>query len=129
MFRLFLSGILWHYTKAYKEIFILWKRSLWFVFHLFSISDLTRTLFLPWQQLGERYQGGFHLGKWLESLAVNMLMRLVGIIVRSFVIVIGLCITLIVCIAFVAVYILWTCVPFILVFLFITSLRLLLSAQ
>ena len=129
MFRLFLSGILWHYTKAYKEIFILFKRSIWFVFHLFSIKDLTRTLFLPWQQLGERYQGGFHLGRWFESLVVNTLMRIVGFVVKAFVILTGLLIALLVCFIYVGVFAAWTLIPLILVFLFITALRLILDVK
>lgn len=127
MIRLFISGILWHYTRAYVEILTLFKRSLWFVAHLFSIKDLLRTLFSPWQQLKERYEGGFHLGKWFESVAVNILMRLVGFFVRTLVIILGLISLLVVSVIWIAVFVFWTFIPFILVFLFITGFKLLFS--
>lgn len=129
MFQLLLSGIHWHYTKAYKEIFILYKRFSGFIFHLFSIKDLLRTLFLPWQQLGERYQGGFHMKALFESLILNLLMRVVGFFVRVFVILIGCILSIILSVLFLIIIVFWTFIPFILIFLFITALKLLLTQR
>lgn len=124
MLQLFFSGIIWHYTKAYKEIFTLLCNTVWFLFHLFSIKDLIRTLFAPWQRLGERYRGGFHIGEWFASVAINVLMRGVGFFARSIVILIGLCCVVFTVVVFGAVFVVWTLIPVILVFLFVSSIKL-----
>jgi hypothetical protein len=129
MLQLFLSGILWHYTKAYKEIYILTKNVIWFFFHLFSIKDLLKTLFYPWQKMGEQYQGGFHLSEWFSSKIINILMRCVGFLVRTLMIIIGLtCVCFAILVAC-GVFVVWTAIPFILVFLFISSIRLFLQTK
>jgi len=124
MLRLFWSGIFWHYTTAYKEIVLLCKNYIWFILHLFSIRDLSKTLFLPWQRLGERYQGGFNIGAWFSTFVINTLMRVLGFVARLFVILTGLVCACIVSVLSVIFIVVWTAIPFLMVFLFITSFRL-----
>jgi len=127
MLQLFSSGIVWHYSGAYKELFILCRNFIWFLSHLFSIKDLLKTLIYPWQRLGEQYRGGFHISEWFQSFILNTLMRIVGLVVRLFVILTGLLCILLAVMLSVLLFIIWTFIPLILVFLFITSIRLFLS--
>jgi len=124
MIRLFWSGISWHYTVAYKEVLGLCQNFIWFTLHLFSVKDLSKTLFYPWQRLGERYQGGFDISAWFSTFVINTLMRLVGFLVRLFVIIVGLFCTFIVCVLSVVLIVVWTLIPILLVFLLINSFRL-----
>lgn len=124
MLRFCFSYIFWHYTKAYKEIFVLSKNFIWFVFHLFSIKELFTTFFQPWQRLGERYQGGFDISKWFEVKAVNTLMRLVGMFIRFVMIFIGLLSLLAITILAILTLLVWTLLPLIVIFLFVSSIKL-----
>jgi hypothetical protein len=128
MLKLFWSGIIWHYSIAYKELFLLCRNFIWFIGHIFSIRDLSKTLFYPWQRLGEKYQGGLlHPAEWLSSFVINTMMRGVGLIVRLSVISIGLVCILFVILLCILMIAIWTVLPMLLVFLFITSIRLLLQ--
>ncbi len=129
MLKLFLSGIIWHYTKAYVEIIRLFRDFIWFILHLFSVKDLSRTIFYPWQRLGEPYQGGFNISAWFSAFVVNTLMRLVGFVVKSFVILIGISLAILVGLISIVFIVFWTIVPIFLVFLFVTSIRLFVHLQ
>ncbi len=80
----------WHYTRAPKEYIGVWVNFMWFVLHVFSIPILLRTLFDPFQRLGEKYNGGLHLDKLAEVIIVSLIMRIVGFGIRSILILIGL---------------------------------------
>lgn len=127
MIRFSISYFFWHYTKAYKELFLLTRNILWFVLHLFSIRELLQTFFQPWQRLGERYRGGFNVSAWFESFVVNMIMRLVGIAIRTIMIVLGVGSFLFVLGASVVLFFVWTLLPLILLFLFVTTIKLFLA--
>ena len=60
------------------------------ILHFFSISTLLGTLFSPWKRLKEDYKKGLDIAEFFTSLAVNILMRILGAIMRSVVILVGL---------------------------------------
>lgn len=80
--------ILWHYTKSWTDVFRVISNYLWFVSNYFSISLLSRTLFAPWHRLsisgGKGQEDGF-----FSAVILNTVMRLVGFLIRSITIVIG----------------------------------------
>ncbi len=78
----------WHYTKAFGEIFGLWRNILWFIKEFFSFSLLLKTFFSPWKRLHEKGSGG--IGGFFEGLIVTTIMRIIGMGMRTIVIVIGL---------------------------------------
>ena len=80
----------WHYTRAPREYLSLWVNFMWFVLHVFSIPILLRTLFDPFQRLGEEYGGGLHLDKLAEVIIVGLIMRIVGFGIRTTLIIVGL---------------------------------------
>ena len=79
----------WHYSQSLADYLRLWARSAWFVTHVFSMPLLLATLFSPWRRLSEHYPRRLDLAEWGEALIVNLLMRLVGFVVRVFVLVFG----------------------------------------
>ena len=79
-----LHYLYWHYLLAWRDGWQIYRDFLWFVGHFFSLKTLLRTWLQPWRRLGEPYQGSFDLTAWLSTLIVNLLMRLVGLIVRTF---------------------------------------------
>lgn len=105
--------ISWHYTRAIRDIVEHSKDFLWFFWNLFSIPELLRTFFAPFERLGQTAPKRFDPQKMLEALATNMVMRVIGMVVRGFFIAVGLtalvCV-LLVCVAFVCI---WIVLPFI----------------
>ncbi len=73
----------WHYTDAVVDITYLIRNFLWAVGHMFSVKEVLLTLFSPWKRLKE--EGSTLIkdpGRYLEDAVVNLIMRIVGAIVR-----------------------------------------------
>jgi len=121
-FVIFPYYLAWHYTNAIKDFFGIWGNMIWFTYQYFSIPILLRTLFSPFKRLKEYSKGGLDMGSFLESLAVNLIMRIVGFILRSMVIAIGLTVLIFSIIIGIAVFFLWLVLPFLIVFLLVTGL-------
>jgi hypothetical protein len=70
----------WHYGRAILESLSLWRLGFRFVTRLCAVPLHLRTLFAPFERLGEEVAGG--LGDRFESFLVNSVMRLVGFAAR-----------------------------------------------
>ena len=73
----------WHYSLALAAWWRIYGNLLWFLYHFFSLPIIIRTLFAPWRRLAEPYPKGFNPAATAETLVVNGLMRLIGLIIRS----------------------------------------------
>ncbi|HBM45944.1 MAG: hypothetical protein UT05_C0001G0079 [Parcubacteria group bacterium GW2011_GWF2_38_76] len=82
----FLRYVVWHYTRAIKDLFTIWINFIWFTFNFFSIPLLLKTFFSPWKRLGEERKGFFDV----TFIIIDTIMRLFGIFLRSITIIIGL---------------------------------------
>lgn len=118
----------WHYGHAFVDMFHIWMNFFWFVFNFFSISTLIDTFFDPWKRMGEDYPKGFDIMGVISTLVVNLLMRVVGIMVRLIVLGIGLAFAFIILVAGIAVGILWALMPVAFVALVILALHLIFYA-
>ena len=108
---------LWHYTKAFRNIWGIWTNFLWFTYNFFSLPILVRTLFLPWQRLDEEYKKGFDVKEFSETLVVNSLMRIVGIFMRLTVILVGSLALVSVAFLGIGAFLLWVLLPLVIIFL------------
>ncbi len=108
----------WHYTQGIVEL----SKNIWnfivFEFHFFSVKDLLFTLFSPFQKLKEDYgNSAIDFERILSSLVVNIIMRIIGFVIRSIILTIaGVCI-LISCILFPLILLIWVLLPFLLLVL------------
>jgi len=115
--------ISWHYTLAIKNILNIWKNFLWFIFNFFSIPTLLKTFFAPFQRLQERYRGGLDIEDLLSTVFINTLMRIVGMIFRSILIVLGLISYLAMVVVGVSFLLIWILLPAFLIALLIVSFK------
>jgi len=113
--QLLVSYFVWHYTRAYKQIFVVWKNYTRYVMQMFSIVLLLRTLFAPWKRMVDVYQGGFHPEAFFAGLLINTLSRFVGLVIRVPLIILGVLLSALLCVALILFYIYWTLFPVILV--------------
>jgi hypothetical protein len=81
--------IRWHYSRALQSIIDIMSNIVWFLWHFFSIGILLETFFSPWQRLHEDRKQGLHIGSYLSTFALNVVMRFVGIVIRSLFILVG----------------------------------------
>lgn len=117
----------WHYTTAIADLVRNYFNLVTWLKNFFSLNHLTRNLFAPWKRLGEEYPGRFDIQVFLTALVVNTLMRLVGFIIRLFLLEIGLMAVMASVLVFVVVLFVWLTMPVILIFLLVFSYKLLLA--
>lgn len=112
--------IAWHYSRGITSYLGRWRDFLWFGWNFFSIGILFKTLLTPFERLGEKSKK-FDPEKMLEALATTLIMRVVGLVVRSFFIALGL-LSLLAMIIFGALgFLLWLSLPFVLLAMLITG--------
>lgn len=118
MYRLIPYYFLWHYTLGIKDYILVARRFLKSISIIFSLSLMFRTFFEPFERLGERYHRG-NISAFFETFVVNTLMRMVGMVVRFCVIIIGLTLWIfaaVFCLAGVLVWIMLPIIPVILLY-------------
>ena len=86
----FFGYLKWHYGKALITTFSLWKNILFFLLNFFSIKSLLANFFTPWKRLADTYPKKFDLKIYFFTFIANTIMRIVGMILRAIIIIIGL---------------------------------------
>jgi hypothetical protein len=118
-----LGGYLkWHYSKAISSLSNIWKNFLYFVFHYFSIGLLFKNFFDPWKRMADTYPKSFSFKGYLFSFLTNSIVRIVGMIMRTFLIIIGLTSYIILGLFYPIVFVIWLLSPFIIIYLIATGL-------
>jgi len=118
---------IWHYTRALTELATTGATLIWFVGHFFSIGTLIRTFFSPWKRMAEAYPSIIDIGPFIETFIVNTLMRAVGMITRTVLILIGLIALFISSLLYMLAFIVWILAPLILVWMIGSGIYLLFS--
>ena len=113
IFSLFLFWYIW-----YVPISILrgWKNFLKFGLNYFSIPRLVKTLFSPWRKYAWAYPRGFSFWQYFESLISNLIFRILGAILRSVLIVVGIISELFIIVIGFLVFLGWIILPILLIF-------------
>jgi hypothetical protein len=81
---------IWHYARACKEWFHVWGNLLWFVAHFFSLSQMARSWLSPWKRMTEPRKKAWDIEEWLSAFFINVLSRLIGAVMRTVIIIVGL---------------------------------------
>jgi len=114
--------IAWHYSSGFLALIKNICAIIEFEFNFFSIKDLLLTLFAPFQRLKEKNRGSvIDIENLLSIFLVNVIMRLVGLVVRTFILI---CAFICISISFVlslGIILFWIVLPFLLLFLTIGS--------
>jgi hypothetical protein len=119
----------WHYSRALLDYLHVWAVFIWYVGYLFSIPNMVQSLFSPLRRLGEEYPSRkmFTLGPFLEVLIVNVIMRIVGAIVRLGILVTAALSFAIVALGGIVGFFLWLALPAVLPVAFAQGFLLVLS--
>ncbi|HDQ16677.1 MAG TPA: hypothetical protein ENN31_00980 [Candidatus Vogelbacteria bacterium] len=119
---LLFSYIIWHYTKALVDLFKIWGNIFIFLCNFFSFGIILKTFLSPWHRLGENYSGKVDPFELFSSFIVNTLMRLVGIIFRTIIIVISLIVIFSTFVLALLTLLIWLIWPILIILFFIFGL-------
>lgn len=116
--------LVWHFIDSPKAILKGWNNFLLFNLNYFSIPTLLRTFFSHWRKYYSPYGRTFSPTKWFESFVFNMFSRIIGAILRTVFIIIGLSLEIFIIAAGLIVFLGWLILPFSLIFGFFFGLKL-----
>jgi len=122
--RFALYYIRWHYSQGIVDLIGVVRNFIWFFYTFFSIPLLLKTLFQPFERLGERYSKGFDIGAWAQVFVVNSLMRAVGVLLRLFLIFMGIIFIISTVVIGLLFLVAWILAPLLLFFLVTYGLKL-----
>lgn len=117
---------LWHYTKAFALMTHVFANLLWFIWHFFSIPQLAKNLFAPFKRITEKRRG-FSFEDIAGTIIVNLLSRLIGALLRTLIVLLGLTILGLSSLFFLAIYLFWVLLPVLMMTTFVYGLILILT--
>lgn len=88
--NIFVQFIAWWIVETPRQIIFAWKNFLNYNLYYFSVGLLLKTLFSPWRRYEVRGGKGFDVGRHFESFVSNLIFRIIGAMLRSVLIVVGI---------------------------------------
>jgi len=85
-----LQWLSWQFLEMPRNILKAWGNFLKFGLNYFSVPLLIKTFFSPWRRYVWAYPKGFDIGKYLEVWFSNLISRILGAVLRFFLIIIGI---------------------------------------
>ncbi len=103
---------IWHYGRAVRDLTRIYRNLIVFVFNFFSVSILVNSYFAPWRRMGEAYpKKSVDPFDYFSTFTVNLIMRCVGIFMRTIVIVLGMASTILMILSYPVVLLVWLVLP------------------
>jgi hypothetical protein len=122
-----LGYLKWHYGKAVFSLSSIWKNYWYFNYEFFSIRLLIRNLFDPWKRMSDSYPNSFDLKKYFQAFIANSIMRVVGLILRIAVLIIGIICHLLLITLYPIILIAWLVLPLFVLILMIIGIFLIIK--
>jgi hypothetical protein len=110
------SWVLWQFYEMPKFLLEVWKNYFIFASNLFSLTLLLNTFFAPWRKYSWSYPKSFDLKEFLNTLVGNLISRILGAIMRTVLIIIGIFFQFFVTIVGSIFFIGWLSIPLIVAF-------------
>jgi len=103
--------LVWHYTRALREILHVWRNFFWFTLNFFSMSQLLGSLLSPFKRMTEPKGEGFSFEDLASFIIINLISRLIGFTLRLGIIILGVLSLALLTILIVVTYIFWLLAP------------------
>jgi len=109
------TWILWQFWETPRFLFKVWNNYMAYAANFFSIGLLLRTFFAPWRRYNWRYPKGFDIVEFFNALISNFVSRILGVVMRIILIIMGIFFQAFVALAGLVVFIFWIVSPFIVI--------------
>ncbi|MBZ9577849.1 hypothetical protein KJA13_02320 [Patescibacteria group bacterium] len=111
MMSIFLQGLIWQFFDVPKAILKGWKNFLLFNLNYFSVPILLKTFFSHWRRYHYPYGKVFEAWKNIETFVFNMMSRIIGALLRTIFIILGLFIEALIILGGTIVFFGWLLLP------------------
>ena len=123
--NILIQGLVWQFFDVPKEILKGWGNFLLFNLDYFSIPILIKTFLSHWRRYYTSYGKGFSPKRYFEAFIFNMMSRIIGAILRTFFIFLGLLVEILIVFIGAIIFLGWLLLPFLLIFSLVFGLKLL----
>lgn len=106
----------WQFFEMPQNVLRTWRNFLLFNLNYFSVPLLVRTFFSHWRRYKWSYGKGFDFAKYIEVFFSNFISRVIGAILRTFLIIIGIIIEIFIIFIGAFVFLAWLILPMLLIF-------------
>lgn len=117
--------LLWHYSRAFLDLFHVWRNLLWFIIHFFSLPQLARSLIAPYRRITEERGETWSIEDLAGFVIIGMISRIIGFLIRTILIIFGTTTLLLGTLAGVLTFCFWVLAPAILLTSLLYGIRLL----
>jgi hypothetical protein len=121
--NILIQYLAWHFKDNLSAIFQAFKNCLKFNLNFWSVPVLLKTWFSPWRRYQASYGKGFGITKYFEAFTFNMTSRVIGFVMRTFLIVLGLMSEAVIFWAGLAVVLAWIVLPLFLLLIIIYGFK------
>lgn len=101
----------WHYTQGVTELLHIYRNFIWFIHRLFSLPELTRSLFSPYKRIVETQGERWSFEDLIGRIVIGLLSRTVGFCIRLTLLVAGLVFMAMLTIVLLALLVIWFFAP------------------
>jgi len=122
---IFLQGLIWQFFDMPKAILKGWKNFLLFNLNYFSVPILLKTYFSHWRKYRYSYGRIFEAWENIGTFIFNMMSRIIGAILRTVFIILGLFIEVLIILGGTVIFLGWLVLPFLLILGLIFGINLL----
>ena len=112
---LFIAKIIWFYFEAPKSLLRAWKNYLLYNLEFFSFILLLKTFFSPWRRYNYVYPRGFDIGGYFQVFSFNLISRVLGVIMRTFLIIFGILAEIFIFVLGLSVFVCWLALPILII--------------
>lgn len=121
---IFFQYLAWHFIDVPRAFGRAWRNYLYFVLNYFSVPLLLKTFFSHWRRYASSYGKGFNPRRYVEALVFNAMSRVIGMILRTLFIILGIGAEAFIFCAGLIILMLWIILPVLLVAGFVFGIRL-----
>jgi len=114
--NIFFQYLSWQFLEVPANILRAWRNFLKFNLNYFSIPLLFKSFFSPWRRYSVPYGRGFDIRRFFETLISNLIFRFLGVVMRSFLIIIGLLVEVFIIFGGLTIFFGWLILPILLIF-------------
>lgn len=86
--NIFLKFLYWQFILSPKKVLLITKNYLLFGCEFFSIKGTLKSLFSPWKMTSWSYGKGLDVGRYFETFISNIFTRIIGFVMRTFLIIV-----------------------------------------
>jgi len=121
--NIFIDWLWWRYSVILPKLILRWKSVLRFILEYFSVVFFLRTFFAPWKREIVSYGSSIDIKRYAETFIINIFSRLMGMIMRTALIITGLVVEILVIVTGFLLILFWILMPAVIIIGLLLSLR------